>query len=67
MTEVASHTVRTLGHLVAALTDLQSRGAELQREPVGIANIDHASGWQIVLEKDDRGLLQVRFARPHRG
>ncbi|WP_010545650.1 hypothetical protein [Sphingomonas elodea] len=67
MTEIAAHNVRTLGHLIAALSDLQSKGAELQREPIGIANIDHASGWKIVLEKDDRDLLQVRFARSNRG
>lgn len=67
MTEIASHTVRTLGHLVAALTDLQSRGAEMQREPIGIANIDHAAGWTVMLEKNERGLLEVRFSRPQRG
>ncbi|MHA6717916.1 hypothetical protein ACX40Y_00565 [Sphingomonas sp. RS6] len=67
MTEVSSHTVRTLGHMVAALADLQKKGGDLQREPIGIANIDHAAGWKVILEKDDRGLLQVRFARPRHG
>lgn len=67
MAEIASHQVRTLGHLLAALTDLQTKGAELQREPIGIANVDHATGWNIVLEKNELDLLQVRFARPQRG
>lgn len=67
MTEIASHQVRTLGHLLTALTDLQTRGAELQKEPIGIANIDNATGWKIVLEKNDLGLLDIRFSRPQRG
>lgn len=67
MTEIASHHVRTLGHLLAALTDLQTKGAELQKEPIGIANIDNAGGWKIVLETNELDLLQVRFARPQRG
>lgn len=67
MTEIASHNVRTLGHLLTALTDLQTKGAELQKEPIGIANIDKAAGWNIVLEKNELGLLQVRFSRPQRG
>lgn len=67
MTEIATHTVRTMGHMLAALTDLQPRGAELQNEPIGIANIDNAAGWNILLEKNELGLLQVRFARPQRG
>nr|WP_315384175.1 hypothetical protein [uncultured Sphingomonas sp.] len=67
MTEIASHTVRTLSHLLAALTDLQTKAAELQKEPIGIANIDNAAGWNIVLENNELGLLQVRFARPQRG
>ncbi|WP_157084752.1 hypothetical protein [Sphingomonas pituitosa] len=67
MTEIASHEVRTLGHMLAALTDLQTKAAEIQREPVGIANIDNAAGWKIVLEKNDLGLLNVRFSRPRNG
>jgi len=67
MTEIASHTVRTLGHMLAALTNLQAKGAEMQKEPIGIATIDHAEGWKIALEKNELGLLQVRFARPQRG
>jgi len=66
MSEIASHTVRTLGHMLAALADLQMKGSELQKEPIGIANIDNAAGWNIVLEKNELGLLQVRFARPRR-
>ncbi|WP_313539716.1 hypothetical protein [Sphingomonas sp.] len=67
MTELSSHNVRTLGHLVAALVDLQTKGAELQKEPIGIANIDNAAGWTVALEKNELGLFEVRFSRPQRG